>query len=50
MDAEAPSHPTSGSSHREASLDYDRLHKLTLMITRDSGAFLRMFQNMVITV
>ncbi|WFU06003.1 type II toxin-antitoxin system HipA family toxin (plasmid) [Rhizobium sp. CB3171] len=46
-------HTASGvlnASHREASLSYEQLHKLTFMMTRDSSEVLRMFRNMVFNV
>lgn len=46
-------HTASGilnASHREVSLNYEQLHKLTLMMTRDSSEVLRMFRNMVFNV
>ncbi|MFS8145380.1 phosphatidylinositol kinase [Rhizobium sp. R635] len=46
-------HTASGilnASHREASLNYGQLHKLTLMMTRDSSEVLRMFRRMVFNV
>lgn len=46
-------HTASGilnASHREASLNYGQLHRLTLMITRDSSEVLRMFRRMVFNV
>ena len=46
-------HTASGllnASHREASLNYEQLHKLTLMMTRDADQVLRMFRNMVFNV
>nr|WP_274533083.1 HipA domain-containing protein [Rhizobium sp. CF122] len=38
------------ASHREASLNYEQLHKLTLMMTRDSSEVLQIFQRMVFNV
>ncbi|MGO4134019.1 type II toxin-antitoxin system HipA family toxin [Rhizobium brockwellii] len=46
-------HTASGilnASHRQASLNYGQLHKLTLMMTRDSSEVLRMFRRMVFNV
>ncbi|EJL48280.1 HipA-like protein [Rhizobium sp. CF122] len=46
-------HTASGllnANHREASLNYEQLHKLTLMMTRDSADVLKMFRNMVFNV
>ncbi|CAN7593502.1 type II toxin-antitoxin system HipA family toxin [Rhizobium sp. LjRoot258] len=46
-------HTASGilnANHREASLNYGQLHKLTLMMTRDSSEVLRMFRRMVFNV
>ena len=46
-------HTASGllnASHREASLNYEQLHKLTHMMTRDAGEVLKMFRNMVFNV
>ncbi|WP_208246727.1 type II toxin-antitoxin system HipA family toxin (plasmid) [Rhizobium sp. T1470] len=46
-------HTASGilnANHREASLNYGQLHKLTLMMTRDSSEVLRMFRHMVFNV
>ncbi|QND62342.1 type II toxin-antitoxin system HipA family toxin (plasmid) [Mesorhizobium huakuii] len=46
-------HTASGllyASHREASLDYAALHKLTHMMTRDSAEVLRMFGHMAFNV
>ena len=46
-------HTASGilnASHREASLNYEQLHKLALMMTRDSSEVLRMFRRMVFNV
>ncbi|PZM15517.1 type II toxin-antitoxin system HipA family toxin [Rhizobium tubonense] len=38
------------ASHREASLNYEQLHKLTHMMTRDAAEVLKMFRNMVFNV
>lgn len=46
-------HTASGllnASHRDASLSYEMLHKLTLMMTRDSAEVLQMFRRMVFNV
>ncbi|MBB4443907.1 MULTISPECIES: type II toxin-antitoxin system HipA family toxin [Rhizobium] len=46
-------HTASGilnASHRQASLNYGQLHKLTLMMTRDNSEVLRMFRRMVFNV
>jgi serine/threonine-protein kinase HipA len=46
-------HTASGllnASHREASLNYEQLHKLTQMMTRDAAEVLKMFRNMVFNV
>ncbi|MET2832781.1 type II toxin-antitoxin system HipA family toxin [Mesorhizobium shangrilense] len=46
-------HTASGllhADHRQASLDYGSLHKLTHMMTRDSAEVLRMFAHMVFNV
>ncbi|MGO4527287.1 type II toxin-antitoxin system HipA family toxin [Microvirga sp. 2MCAF35] len=46
-------HTASGilnASHREASLNYGQLHKLTFLMTRDSSEVLRMFRHMVFNV
>lgn len=46
-------HTASGllnASHREASLSYEMLHKLTLLMTRDSADVLQMFRRMVFNV
>ncbi|PRD41606.1 type II toxin-antitoxin system HipA family toxin [Phyllobacterium phragmitis] len=46
-------HTASGllyADHRQASLDYGSLHKLTHMMTRDSAEVLRMFGHMVFNV
>ncbi|MDY6961338.1 type II toxin-antitoxin system HipA family toxin [Pseudorhizobium marinum] len=46
-------HTASGllnASHREPSLDYEKLHKLTHMMTRDATEVLKMFRNMVFNV
>ncbi|WHO72554.1 type II toxin-antitoxin system HipA family toxin [Rhizobium sp. BT03] len=46
-------HTASGilnASHRQASVNYGALHKLTLMMTRDSSEVLRMFRRMVFNV
>lgn len=46
-------HTASGllnASHREASLNYEQLHKLTQMMTRDATEVLKMFRNMVFNV
>ena len=46
-------HTASGllnASHREASLSYEQLHKLTQMMTRDAAEVLKMFRNMVFNV
>ncbi len=46
-------HTASGilnASHRQASLNYGQLHKLTQMMTRDSSEVLRMFRHMVFNV
>ncbi|MBB4239198.1 type II toxin-antitoxin system HipA family toxin [Rhizobium esperanzae] len=46
-------HTASGilnASHRQASLNYGQLHKLTFMMTRDSSEVLRMFRHMVFNV
>lgn len=46
-------HTASGilnASHRDASLSYENLHKLTFMMTRDSSEVLRMFRRMVFNV
>lgn len=46
-------HTASGllnASHREASLNYEQLHKLTQMLTRDAAEVLKMFRNMVFNV
>ncbi|MFN7026723.1 MAG: type II toxin-antitoxin system HipA family toxin, partial [Pseudorhizobium sp.] len=46
-------HTASGllnANHREASLDYEKLHKLTYMMTRDATEVLKMFRNMVFNV
>ena len=46
-------HTASGllnASHREASLNYEQLHKLTHMMTRDAAEVLKMFRNMVFNV
>ena len=46
-------HTASGllnASHREASLNYEQVHKLTRMMTRDSEEVLKMFRNMVFNV
>ncbi len=41
-------HTASGllnASHREASLNYEQLHKLTHIMTRDAAEVLKMFRN-----
>lgn len=46
-------HTASGllnASHREASVNYAMLHKLTFLMTRDSGEVLEMFRRMVFNV
>jgi serine/threonine-protein kinase HipA len=46
-------HTASGllnASHREASVNYEQLHKLTHMMTRDAAEVLKMFRNMVFNV
>ncbi|MCA2371769.1 type II toxin-antitoxin system HipA family toxin [Agrobacterium genomosp. 3 str. CIP 111-78] len=46
-------HTASGllnASHREATLNYEQLHKLTHMMTRDAAEVLKMFRNMVFNV
>jgi serine/threonine-protein kinase HipA len=46
-------HTASGllnASHREPSVTYQMLHKLTLLMTRDSGQVLQMFRRMVFNV
>lgn len=46
-------HTASGllyADHRQASLDYTALHKLTRMLTRDSAEMLRMFAHMTFNV
>ncbi|MGP4691966.1 type II toxin-antitoxin system HipA family toxin [Agrobacterium cavarae] len=46
-------HTASGllnASHREASVDYQQLHKLTHLVTRDAAEVLKMFRNMVFNV
>ncbi|MDI6837689.1 MAG: HipA domain-containing protein, partial [Rhizobiaceae bacterium] len=46
-------HTASGllnANHREASLNYEQLHKLTHMMTRDAAEVLKMFRNMVFNV
>jgi serine/threonine-protein kinase HipA len=46
-------HTASGllnASHREASVNYEQLHKLTQMMTRDAVEVLKMFRNMVFNV
>ncbi|QPB18794.1 type II toxin-antitoxin system HipA family toxin [Rhizobium sp. 007] len=46
-------HTASGilnANHRQASLNYEHLHKLTFMMTRDSSEVLRMFRHMVFNV
>ena len=46
-------HTASGllnASHREASVNYEQLHKLTHMMTRDATEVLKMFRNMVFNV
>ncbi|MBN9032343.1 MAG: type II toxin-antitoxin system HipA family toxin [Rhizobiales bacterium] len=46
-------HTASGllnASHREASVNYAMLHKLTLLMTRDSGEVLEMFRRMAFNV
>lgn len=46
-------HTASGllnASHREASLNYEQLHKLTHMMTRDASEVLKMFRNMAFNV
>jgi serine/threonine-protein kinase HipA len=46
-------HTASGllnANHREASLNYEQLHKLTLMMTRDASEVLKMFRNMAFNV
>lgn len=46
-------HTASGilnASHRQASLNYEQLHKLTLLMTRDSSEVLAMFRRMVFNV
>lgn len=46
-------HTASGllnASHREASVNYEQLHKLTHIMTRDATEVLKMFRNMVFNV
>lgn len=46
-------HTASGllnASHREASLNYEQLHKVTHLMTRDAAEVLKMFRNMVFNV
>ncbi|EJC82915.1 capsule biosynthesis enzymes related protein [Rhizobium leguminosarum bv. trifolii WSM2297] len=46
-------HTASGilnASHRQASVNYEQLHKLTLLMTRDSSEVLAMFRRMVFNV
>lgn len=46
-------HTASGllnASHREATLNYEQLHKLTHMMTRDAAEVLKMFRTMVFNV
>ena len=46
-------HTASGllnASHREATLNYEQLHKLTHLMTRDAAEVLKMFRNMVFNV
>lgn len=46
-------HTASGllnASHREATLNYAQLHKLTHLMTRDAAEVLKMFRNMVFNV
>ncbi len=46
-------HTASGllnASHREATLNYEQLHKLTRMMTRGAAEVLKMFRNMVFNV
>lgn len=46
-------HTASGllnASHREASVNYEMLHKLTFLMTRESGEVLEMFRRMVFNV
>ncbi|MCG7392892.1 type II toxin-antitoxin system HipA family toxin [Microvirga sp. ACRRW] len=53
LDGRLHMHTASGilnASHREASLNYEQLHKLTFLMTRDSSEVLRMFRHMVFNV
>ncbi|WP_244530382.1 HipA domain-containing protein [Rhizobium sp. NFR07] len=46
-------HTASGllnASHREPSLNYEQLHKLEHVMTRDAAEVLKMFRNMVFNV